>query len=25
LRNFMNQPDVSGIASFVAKCLALFP
>ena len=23
LRNFMNQPDVSGIASFVAKCLAL--
>jgi hypothetical protein len=25
LRNFMNQPDVSGVASFVAKCLALFP
>ena len=25
LRNFMDQPDVSGVASFVAKCLALFP
>ena len=25
LSNFMNQPDVSGVASFVAECLALFP
>ena len=22
---FMNQPDIFGVASFVAKCLALFP
>ena len=25
LRNFMNQPDIFGVASFVAKCLAMFP
>ena len=25
LRNFMNQPEVSGVASFVAECLALLP
>ena len=25
LRNFLNQPDIFGVASFVAKCLALFP
>jgi len=25
LRTFMNQPDVIGVASFVAKCLALSP
>jgi hypothetical protein len=25
LRTFMNQPDISGVASFVFKCLALFP
>jgi len=25
LRTFMNQPDMFGVASFVAKCLALFP
>ena len=25
LRTFMNQPDIFGVASFVAKCLALFP
>ena len=25
LRTFMNQPDILGVASFVAKCLALFP
>jgi len=25
LRTFMNQPDNFGVASFVAKCLALFP
>ena len=25
LRTLMNQPDVFGVASFVAKCLALFP
>jgi len=25
LRTFMNQPDIFGAASFVAKCLALFP
>ena len=25
LRNFMNQPDVSSVASFVAECLALLP
>ena len=24
LRTFMNQPDIFGVASFVAKCLALF-
>ena len=24
-RTFMNQPDIFGVASFVAKCLALFP
>jgi len=23
--SFMNQPDIFGVASFVAKCLALFP
>ena len=25
LRTFMNQFDIFGVASFVAKCLALFP
>jgi hypothetical protein len=25
LRTFMNQPDIFGVVSFVAKCLALFP
>jgi hypothetical protein len=25
LRTFLNQPDVYGVASFVAECLALFP
>ena len=25
LRTFMNQPNIFGVASFVAKCLALFP
>ena len=25
LRTFMNQPDIFCVASFVAKCLALFP
>ena len=25
LRTFLNQPDIFGVASFVAKCLALFP
>jgi hypothetical protein len=25
LRTFMNQPNNFGVASFVAKCLALFP
>jgi hypothetical protein len=25
LRTLMNQPDIFGVASFVAKCLALFP
>jgi hypothetical protein len=25
LRTFMNQPGIFGVASFVAKCLALFP
>ena len=25
LKTFMNQPDIFGVASFVAKCLALFP
>ena len=25
LRTFLNQPNVSGVASFVAECLALFP
>ena len=25
LRTFMKQPDIFGVASFVAKCLALFP
>jgi len=25
LRTFLNQPDINGVASFVAKCLALFP
>ena len=25
LRTVMNQPDIFGVASFVAKCLALFP
>jgi len=25
LRTFMNQPDIIGVAYFVAKCLALFP
>ena len=25
LRTFMNRPDIFGVASFVAKCLALFP
>ena len=25
LRTFLNQPDISGVASFVAECLALFP
>ena len=25
LRTFMNQPDIFGVASFVAKCLALIP
>ena len=25
LRTFMNQLDIFGVASFVAKCLALFP
>jgi hypothetical protein len=24
LRTFLNQPDMSGVTSFVAKCLALF-
>ena len=23
--DIMNQPDIFGVASFVAKCLALFP
>jgi len=25
LRTFLNQPDVPGVAFFVAECLALFP
>jgi hypothetical protein len=25
LRISINQPDIFGVASFVAKCLALFP
>jgi hypothetical protein len=25
LRTFIDQPDIFGVASFVAKCLALFP
>jgi hypothetical protein len=25
LRTFFNQPDIYGVASFVAECLALFP
>jgi len=25
LRTFLNQPDIFGVASFVAKCLALLP
>ena len=25
LRTFLNQPDMYGVASFVAECLALFP
>jgi len=25
LRTFLNQPDICGVASFVAECLALFP
>jgi len=25
LRTFLNQPDIYGVASFVAECLALFP
>ena len=25
LRTLMNQPDIFGVAFFVAKCLALFP
>ena len=25
LRTFVNQPDICGVTSFVAKCLALFP
>jgi hypothetical protein len=25
LRTFLNQPDIHGVASFVAECLALFP
>jgi len=25
LRTFLNQPDIFGVASFVAECLALFP
>jgi len=25
LRTLLNQPDLSGVASFVAECLALFP
>jgi hypothetical protein len=25
LRTFSNQPDINGVASFVAECLALFP
>jgi precorrin-6B methylase 1 len=24
LRTFLNQPDIYGVASFVAECLALF-
>jgi hypothetical protein len=24
LRTFLNQPDIYGVASFVAQCLALF-
>jgi len=25
LRTFFNQPDINGVASFVAECLDLFP
>jgi len=25
LRTFLNQPDIYGVASYVAECLALFP
>jgi hypothetical protein len=25
LRTFLNQPEICGVASFVAECLALFP
>jgi len=25
IRTFLNQPDIYGVASFVAECLALFP
>jgi len=25
LRTFLNQPDICGVAYFVAECLALFP
>jgi len=25
LKTFLNQPDICGVASFVAECLALFP
>jgi len=25
LRTFLNQPNIYGVASFVAECLALFP